>query len=177
MNTGIPSPLATMDSPGLMIFPRGLLTWMPLPSRCVTRIREKPKRASERVMCTVVKRSFPDRWKESCGVCLRTKTTSPGGIPGSSSPAPARMIRCWFAIPLSTNSSCRVFSLTVLAPLHFLHLRVLQSAADENVTLSDAPHLSFSRSFSPRPSHSVHTALEVPIWFLPTCDRFGRLSR
>lgn len=147
--TGMPSPLATMDSPGLMIFPGGLLTWIPLPSRCVTRIRENPKRASERVMCTDVKRSFPDRWNESCGVCLRTKTTSPGGIPGSSSPAPASTILCWFAIPLSTSSSCRVFSLTVLAPLHFLHLRVHQSVADENATSLKAPHLSLSRSFSP----------------------------
>ena len=131
--TGIPSPLATTDSPGLMVFPGGLLIWIPLPSRCVTRILEKPKRASERVMFTVVRRSFPERWNESCGVCLRTKTTSPGGIPGSSSPAPARTIRCWFAMPLSISNSCRVFSLTVLAPLHFLHLRVHQLVAGKNI--------------------------------------------
>ena len=147
--TGMPSPLATMDSPGLMTFPGGLLTCMPLPSRCVTRIRENPKRASDSVMCTAVKRSFPDRWNELCGVCLRTKTTSPGGMPGSSSPAPASTILCWFAIPLSTNSSCRVFSLTVLAPLHFLHLDIHQSVANKGTTPSKTPHLSFSRSFSP----------------------------
>lgn len=47
---GMPSPLMTMLSPGLRILPLGLETWIPRPSRWVSRIREKPKRASESVM-------------------------------------------------------------------------------------------------------------------------------
>ena len=164
--TGMPSPLATTDSPGLTVFPGGLLMWIPLPSRWVTRIREKPKRASERVMCTDVKRSFPERWNESCGVCLRTKTTSPGGIPGSSSPAPARTILCWFAMPLSTSNSCRVFSLTVLAPLHFLHLHFHQLVTDENIisftTLSPVFFTEFFALTITLGAHGSRSAYLVP---------------
>lgn len=156
--TGMPSPLAIMDSPGLIVFPGGLLMWIPLPSRCVTRIREKPKRASERVMCTAVKRSFPDRWNESCGVCLRTKITSPGGIPGSSSPAPARTILCWFVMPRSMNTSCRVFSLIVLAPLHFLHLRAHQLGADKGtISLKSILPVFFTEFFALTTAFSAHS--------------------
>lgn len=38
------------------------------------------------------------------------------------SPAPARTILCRSVIPFSTKISCRVFSLIVFEPLHFLHL-------------------------------------------------------
>jgi len=71
-----------MEVPVATILPGGVATWMPLPSRCSSNIREKPRSASERVIVTFVNRSCPERSKKLCGVVLRTKITSPVGMPG-----------------------------------------------------------------------------------------------
>jgi len=82
LKMGIPSPLRTIVSRGCMIFPGGLETLIPRPSRCVTMIRENPRSASESVMVACVIKSAPARSNESCFLVLRMKVTSPGGTPG-----------------------------------------------------------------------------------------------
>ena len=119
---GIPSPGTLSTWPGRRSLPFGcwMLSWMPLPSKCVRTTLLKPVRASAREILRTARRSAPARSNVSCSASSRVKMMSPGSWSGSWSASPSRTMRSPCRAPRGMYSSRTFLDSTTFLPLHFL---------------------------------------------------------